>query len=65
MFYCKIKDALGPDQHIAGKATGLPAPEVIALPDRRKRQLKQLSILDFMMPKTEKTSERKMRRRVS
>ena len=52
MLSFKNKDALGPDQHIAGKATGLPAPAVIALPDRRKRQLKQLSILDFMVPKT-------------
>ena len=65
MLSFKIKDALEPDQHIAGKATGLPAPAVITLPDRRKRQLKQLSILDFMVPKTEQAAERKMRRRVS
>ena len=65
MLSFKIKDALGPDQHIAGKATGLPAPAVITLPDRRKRQLKQLSILDFMVPTTVQPSERKVRRRVS
>jgi hypothetical protein len=53
----RIIDALGPDQLLNGTGTGVLAPAVIALGDR-KRKSKQQSILDFMVPKDREVRQR-------
>ena len=50
-------DALGPDQLLNGTGTGVLAPAVIVLQDR-KRKSKQQSILDFMMPEDREVRQR-------
>ena len=50
MLSFRIIEALGPDQLLNGIRTGVPAPAVIVLGDRKRKGMKQQSILDFMVP---------------
>jgi hypothetical protein len=45
----RIIAALGPDQLLAGTCTGVPAPAVIVLGDRKRKEMKQKSIHDYMV----------------
>jgi hypothetical protein len=47
----RIIAALGPDQLLNGTGTGVPAPAVIVLGDRKRKEMKQKSIRDFFFPK--------------
>jgi hypothetical protein len=49
MMSIRIKQALGPDQLLFGKSTGKPAGAVIVLPDRKRKELIQVSIRTFMV----------------
>ena len=58
MLSFRIINALAPDQLLNGTGTGVLAPAVIVLGDRKRKEMKQQSILDFMVPKNREVRQR-------
>mgnify|MGYP002810298258 CR=1 FL=1 len=58
MLSFRIIRALGPDQLLNGSGTGVPAPAVIVLGDRKRKEMKQRSILEFMVPQDREVRQR-------